>query len=108
MEGFRSGAVFPRGKTQVVWMAKDAAANSIVCGFTVYVDDTPPTIKCPSSFPTKDSVMSFPQPEILDNLDSHPQLMVSVAAARDLQTCQYLKTLLMSCSKQRALHVEAV
>jgi len=82
MEGFRSGAVFPRGKTQVVWMAKDAAANSIVCGFTVYVDDTPPTIKCPSSFPTKDSVMSFPQPEILDNLDSHPQLMQTAGPTR--------------------------
>ncbi|MGI9158662.1 MAG: HYR domain-containing protein, partial [Saprospiraceae bacterium] len=51
LSGLASGENFPLGTTTNIFVATDAANNTVTCSFTVHVNDTQaPTITCPADF----------------------------------------------------------
>jgi hypothetical protein len=67
------GDVFPLGATLVTYTAQDAAGHTTTCNFTVtVVDDTPPTITCPTNMTVSDggaplAPVTYPAPITSDN-----------------------------------------
>ncbi len=96
-----SGTAFPVGETTVVATATDAAGNETSCAFTVTVmDDEAPTITAPAdvavntAFGSYKAIVSFPAPEVADNVSPDAQITIgcSIASGTQLEVGIYTVT----------------
>lgn len=76
-QGLASGATFPVGTTQVVWIADDGNGNTTNCEFNVTItDDEDPIVLCPQNITQPadqgvcEAVVTYSAPTVTDNCTS--------------------------------------